>query len=109
MLTCQHEACHSCRLDRPIPKHPFRRIDGYRQYKSQSDRIRRVYCIFTGSKGLTIFPLFVMHQLRPRAVRLFDDLSGLFGENAGALISRQIELSIDDFKVLGVYTGNLAG
>ena len=50
-----------------------------------------------------------MHQLRPGAVRLFDDRVRLFGENVNPLIGRQIELSIDDFKVLGVYTGNLAG
>ncbi len=50
-----------------------------------------------------------MHQLRPEAVRLFDDRTGLFGENVNALIGRQIELSIDDFKFLGIYTGNLAG
>ena len=68
-----------------------------------------MYCILTGGNGLTIFPLFVMHQLRPGAVRLFDDRVGLFGENVSPLIGRQIELSIDDFKVLGVYTGNLAG
>jgi len=50
-----------------------------------------------------------MHQLCPGAVRLFDDRAGLFGEKVNPFIGRQIELSIDDFKVLGIYTGNLAG
>ena len=50
-----------------------------------------------------------MHQLRPGAVRLFDDRAWLFGKSVNPLISCQIELSIDDFKILGVYTGNLAG
>ena len=73
---------------------------------------RNIYSVESmdiAGNGLTIFPLFVMHQLRPEAVRLFDDRTGLFGENVNALIGRQIELSIDDFKFLGIYTGNLAG